>query len=84
MSRLFPFSRGLVHEYWAPNIWALYYFADKILNIIFSRLGLEVNQNTSGLRVLPDIPASGTLIMIIVGLLPLLYRSWIKKRDNFV
>ncbi|KAI9809422.1 MAG: glycosyl transferase [Pycnora praestabilis] len=76
LSRLFPFSRGLCHAYWAPNVWAMYSFADRLLIYVAPRVGVTVdrtaiNSVTRGLvgdtsfAVLPNVSPKTTFILTI-------------------
>lgn len=88
-SRLFPFSRGLCHAYWAPNVWAIYSFADRVLVFIAPRVGLAVNQDalhsmTRGLvgdtffAVLPEVTKEYCFGLTVAFQLLALTKLWLQ------
>jgi len=96
LSRLFPFSRGLCHAYWAPNIWAMYSFTDRVLIYAAPYLNLPVNHDavnsvTRGLvgdtafAVLPEISARVTFLLTLgAQAAPLFKLFLVPTWDNFV
>jgi alpha-1,3-glucosyltransferase len=95
-SRLFPFSRGLCHAYWAPNLWAMYSFADRVLIFLAPYLKLDVdstavNSVTRGLvgdtsfAVLPNISPQQCFGLTLAFQLVALGKLWTKPTwTNFV
>jgi alpha-1,3-glucosyltransferase len=88
-SRLFPFSRGLCHAYWAPNIWALYSFTDRLLIALAPRLRLPVDEQvihsvTRGLvgdtsfAVLPNVTPQHCFGLTLAFQLVALTKLWFK------
>ncbi|RPB13317.1 ALG6, ALG8 glycosyltransferase, partial [Morchella conica CCBAS932] len=95
-ARLFPFSRGLCHAYWAPNVWAMYSFTDRVLIFVAPRLGLTVdpsaiNSVTRGLvgdtsfAVLPNVTPRATFLLTLLFQLLALCKLWLRPTfDTFL
>jgi alpha-1,3-glucosyltransferase len=74
---MFPFKRGLSHAYWAPNVWALYNFMDKILSFFMKKdsVGSSLTRGIVGdvtHLILPSISPSLTFFFTIIMMLPVL------------
>ena len=88
LTRLFPFNRGLVHEYWAPNFWAIYMFVDKLCFFLYTKViknshifVLPHAHAQTELKILPSVEPALTVAIILILLLPLFYRC-LKGRQS--
>mmetsp|Transcript_8986 Transcript_8986/g.11921 ORF Transcript_8986/g.11921 Transcript_8986/m.11921 type:complete len:523 (+) Transcript_8986:69-1637(+) len=91
--RLFPFGRGLCHAYWAPNIWALYMFADRVALVCLKKFQLAspeqmLASSTGGLvhdlppAVLPRISPALCMALVILSIVPALVIIWQKPKPR--
>ncbi|TFY59795.1 hypothetical protein EVJ58_g5552 [Rhodofomes roseus] len=89
LSRLFPFTRGLNHAYWAPNVWALVTAADRVLLKVVKRGALAMSVNDAGVAstsrgfvgdtvfaVLPNVKPIHTFIITIAFQTIYLVKLW--------
>ncbi|XP_058798616.1 probable dolichyl pyrophosphate Glc1Man9GlcNAc2 alpha-1,3-glucosyltransferase [Phymastichus coffea] len=89
LSRLFPFKRGLLHSYWAANAWSLYAGVDKLLIVIWKKLGwldnIKIGSMTGGLvqedsfTILPTPTPFTTFLITFISMIPALWNLIFSK-----
>ncbi|KZT43050.1 glycosyltransferase family 57 protein [Sistotremastrum suecicum HHB10207 ss-3] len=88
-SRLFPFTRGLNHAYWAPNFWALVTALDRVLLRVVRLTGMDLSVKAEGVSstsrglvgdtlfaVLPDIKPIHTFAITVLIQAIFLVKLW--------
>ncbi|TFK28845.1 glucosyltransferase [Coprinopsis marcescibilis] len=90
LSRLFPFTRGLNHAYWAPNFWALVTALDRIILRLVQLTGTTrisvdsagVSSSSRGLvgdtvfAILPQVKPIHTFIITLLWQAIVLIKLW--------
>lgn len=76
MSRLFPFQRGLVHDYWAGNIWAVYMFMRMILLSFGTKVFGSISERDIQNLMPDDIQPKFVAILLLIALLFGAYYAW--------
>jgi alpha-1,3-glucosyltransferase len=85
--RLFPFDRGLLHAYWAPNMWSLYALADKTAAAMGCKLR-EADVNISSGHIgshrpfvcLPNVTPNGAMTIVLLSIVPALSSLFICRK----
>ncbi|KAG6837534.1 hypothetical protein H0H93_007715 [Arthromyces matolae] len=75
LSRLFPFTRGLNHAYWAPNVWALVTAADRVLLRYARHTDAAVPLNLAGVAS----ASRGLVGDTVFAVLPTIKPIWLIK-----
>ncbi|KAL0221004.1 hypothetical protein RCL1_000858 [Eukaryota sp. TZLM3-RCL] len=69
-ARLFPFKRGLLHNYPAPNFWSLYAGIDLIISRIIFKKSSPLTSGISTREILNYLPLPSLFFTLILSVVP--------------